>query len=48
MKHEYHEGQEALEKFNRTLTMLFRAPKTVSTKQVAKKAARKRKKASKG
>ncbi len=48
MKHEYHEGPEALEKFNQTLTTLFRAPKTVTAKKVAKKAARKRKKASKG
>ncbi|MCU1248746.1 MAG: hypothetical protein JWQ49_1775 [Edaphobacter sp.] len=46
-KHEYHEGPEALERFEKTMTILFRAPKTVSAKKVAKKA-RKRGKASKG
>ena len=47
MKPEYHEGQEALDKFNKTLTALFRAPKTVTAKKTVKKKA-KRKKASKG
>jgi hypothetical protein len=48
MKHEYHEGPEALERFERTLTKLFRAPKTVTTKKAAKKKPRKRKETSKG
>jgi hypothetical protein len=48
MKPEYREGPEALEKFNQTMTTLFRAPKTVSTKKVTKKKAPKRKKSSKG
>jgi hypothetical protein len=47
MKPEYHEGEEALDKFNKTLTTLFRAPKTVTTKKAAKKSA-KRNKTSKG
>jgi hypothetical protein len=46
MKPEYHEGPEALERFGKTMTTLFRAPKTVATKKVKKVA--KRKKASKG
>lgn len=37
MKHEYHEGPEALDKFNKTLTAIFRAPKTVITKKAVKK-----------
>jgi hypothetical protein len=45
---EYHEGPEALEKFGKTMTALFRAPKTVSTKKETKKPVAKRKKASKG
>lgn len=49
MKPEFYEGPEALEKFNQTLTKLFRAPKTVTTKKKeAKKKSPKRKKASKG
>jgi len=48
MKPEYHEGPEALERFGKTMTALFRAPKTVTVKKVAKKAARKRSKTSKG
>jgi hypothetical protein len=47
MKPEYHEGEEALEKFNKTLTTLFRAPKTVTAKKETKKPGPKRKKASK-
>jgi hypothetical protein len=42
MKPEYHEGPEALDKFNKTLTVLFRAPKTVTTKKAAKKKAKRR------
>ena len=45
MKHEYHEGPEALKNFENTMTKLFNAPKTV-VKPAPKKAA-KRKKASK-
>jgi hypothetical protein len=37
MKHEYHEGPEALEKFNRTVAQLFRVPKS-AIKAVAKPA----------
>jgi hypothetical protein len=44
---EYHEGSEALKNFEKTMTALFRAPKTVSTKKAAKKT-RKRGKSSKG
>jgi hypothetical protein len=29
MKPEYHEGEEALERFNKLGTQVFRAPKTV-------------------
>jgi hypothetical protein len=39
---EYHEGPEALDKFNKTLTALFRAPKTVTAKKVVKKKAKRR------
>jgi hypothetical protein len=44
MKPEYHEGQEALERFGKTMTALFRAPKTVTTKKTvkAKKKAKRR------
>jgi hypothetical protein len=45
---EYHEGPEALDKFNKTLTALFRAPKTVTTKKETKKKPPKRRTASKG
>jgi hypothetical protein len=41
MKHEYHEGPEALERFEKGMTALFRAPKPGS-KPTAKKAVRKR------
>jgi hypothetical protein len=47
MKHEYHEGREALEIFGKTMTALFRVPKTAVAKE-PKKAARKAKKSSKG
>lgn len=46
MKHDYREGSEALERFEKTMTTLFRAKKT-TTKQ-PKKPIAKRKKASKG
>jgi hypothetical protein len=39
MKHEYHEGPEALEKFKRGMEALFKAPKTAVTAK--KKQARK-------
>ena len=42
MKPEYHEGPEALERFEKTMTALFRAPKTVTTKKETKRKARKR------
>jgi hypothetical protein len=48
MKHEYHEGPEALERFEKTMTALFRAPKTVTAKKETKKPTPKRRKASKG
>jgi hypothetical protein len=47
MKPEYYEGPEALERFGKMMTALFRAPKTVSTKET-KKSPPKRRKASKG
>jgi hypothetical protein len=45
MKHEYHEGPEALEKFKKTATELFRVPKSTAKKTVkpAKKGAKNRK-----
>jgi hypothetical protein len=48
MKPEYHDGPEALERFEKTMTALFRAPKTVTTKKETKRKARKRRTASKG
>jgi hypothetical protein len=48
MKPEYHEGPEALERFGKTMTSLFRAPKTVTTKKEIKRKARKRRTTSKG
>jgi hypothetical protein len=48
MKHEYHEGPEALAKFEAVAMKVFRAPKS-SAKPVPKKSVvRKAKKASKG
>jgi hypothetical protein len=41
MKHEYHEGPEALERFEKGMTKLFQAPKSVS-KPTAKKTVSKR------
>jgi hypothetical protein len=46
-KHEYHEGPEALERFGKTMTALFRVPKGTVEKEPAKPV-RKAKKASKG
>jgi hypothetical protein len=45
MKHEYHEGPKALEKFNETVTKLFRVPKSSvkSPAKPAKKAAKSQK-----
>ena len=45
---EYHEGPAAAERFEKMATALFRAPKTETVKKIKKKAARKRRKASKG
>jgi hypothetical protein len=47
MKHEYHEGPEALERFEKGMTKLFQAPKP-GAKPVAKKAAKRSTKARKG
>jgi hypothetical protein len=46
MKHEYHEGPQATERFEKMATQLFRAPK--STAKPAAKPVRKPKKSSKG
>lgn len=46
MKHEYHEGPEALARFDKGMAALFRAPKP-GTKPVTKKPAHKVKKATK-
>jgi hypothetical protein len=46
MKHEYHEGHGALERFGKTMTALFRVPK--DAKKETKKPVRKAKKSSKG
>jgi len=47
MKHEYHEGPEALARFGQTMTALFRVPKTKVAKEPSKPV-RKPKKTSKG
>jgi hypothetical protein len=48
MKHEYHEGPDAAERFEKMAIKVFRAPKS-SAKPVPKKAVvRKAKKASRG
>jgi hypothetical protein len=47
MKHEYYEGREALERFGKTMTALFRVPKTTVAKE-SKKSVRNAKKSSKG
>lgn len=46
MRPEYREGHEALERFGKTMTALFRVPKTA--KKEAKKPVRKAKRSSKG
>jgi hypothetical protein len=48
MKHEYHEGPEAAEKFEKALTHLFRVPKSTAKKAAkpAKKKMSKSRKAS--
>jgi hypothetical protein len=46
MKHEYHEGPKALERFERGMTKLFQAPKNAVKEKP--KPSPKRKKASKG
>jgi hypothetical protein len=45
MKHEYHEGKEAAEKFEKALTHLFRVPKSTAKREAKppKKAAKSRK-----
>lgn len=45
MKHEYHEGPEAAEKFEKALTHLFRVPKSTAKNdaKLPKKAAKSRK-----
>jgi hypothetical protein len=48
MKHEYHEGPEALERFGNTMTALFRVPKGTVEKESKKKPTRTPKKTSKG
>jgi hypothetical protein len=47
MKHEYHEGPEALERFEKGMTKLFQAPKP-KAKTAAKKGAKRPIKARKG
>jgi len=47
MKHEYHEGPEALERFEKGMTKLFQAPKS-SVKQKPKTASKRSIKAQKG
>jgi hypothetical protein len=47
MKHEYHEGSTAREKFDEGMTKLFRVPKSAVTEEKPKPKP-KRKKASKG
>jgi hypothetical protein len=46
MKHEYHEGPKALERFEQGMTKLFQAPKNAVIEKP--KPSRKRKKTSKG
>jgi hypothetical protein len=38
MKAEYNEGPEALERFEKTMTAFFRAPKAVTTKKESARA----------
>jgi hypothetical protein len=39
MKHEYHEGSEALEQFGKTMTARFRIPKTTIAKRASEASA---------
>jgi hypothetical protein len=43
MKHEYHEGPEALERFEKGMTKLFQAPKPGAKKAAKKTSAKARK-----
>lgn len=48
MKPEYHEGQEAAERFEKAATKIFRVPKSSAKPVPKKQSVRKPKKASKG
>jgi hypothetical protein len=48
MKHQYHEGPEAAEKFEKAAMRVFRAPKSSAKPVPKKQAVRKPKKAGKG
>ena len=48
MKHEYDEGPDAADKFERMATKIFRAPKSSAKPAPKKHAVRKAKKSSKG
>jgi hypothetical protein len=48
MKHEYREGKEAAERFEKAATRVFRAPKSTAKAAPKKQAVRKPKNASKG
>jgi hypothetical protein len=48
LKHEYHEGKEAAEKFEKMATKVFRAPKSSAKPAPKKQPVRKAKRASKG
>jgi hypothetical protein len=48
MKHEYHEGQEAADKFEKMAKRIFRAPKSSAKPILKKQVIRKPKKSSKG
>jgi hypothetical protein len=43
MKHEYHEGPQAAQKFEKAMRAVFQAPKTVTSKQPARKPTRRKK-----
>jgi hypothetical protein len=48
MKHEYHEGLEAAERFEKMAMKVFRAPKSSAKPVPKRQSVRKAKKASKG
>ena len=48
MKHEYHEGPEAAEKFEKMAIRIFRAPKSTAKPVAKRTSVRKAKKTSKG